>query len=113
MRTLYVLRWGCFCILQRLIGHTSERMRSILGGIIFKTAASLRNTDVECVSFVFRQLEQDMETVIKVLQPGPLGIVKHKFSDAEIHGAKVTIQKALENWQRNSHQERISQADLK
>ncbi|KAL4190988.1 hypothetical protein AMTRI_Chr07g78580 [Amborella trichopoda] len=101
MRTLYVLRWGCFCILQRLIGHTSERMRSILGGIIFKTAASLR------------QLEQDMETVIKVLQPGPLGIVKHKFSDAEIHGAKVTIQKALENWQRNSHQERISQADLK
>ncbi|KAK5774358.1 hypothetical protein PVK06_042213 [Gossypium arboreum] len=36
------------------------------------------------------QLEQEMETVIKVLQPGPLGIIEHKFSAEEIREANAT-----------------------
>ncbi|XP_051151199.1 uncharacterized protein LOC127265452 [Andrographis paniculata] len=48
----------------------------------------------------FRQLEQDMETVVKVLQPGPLGIIQHKFTPEEIKMANATVAKAVENWQR-------------
>ncbi|XAR58468.1 hypothetical protein NMG60_11013870 [Bertholletia excelsa] len=53
-------------------------------------------------SRLFRQLEQEMETVIKVLQPGPLGIVEHKFSAEEIREAKSTAKRAIENWRRNA-----------
>ncbi|XP_077218949.1 zinc metalloproteinase aureolysin [Tasmannia lanceolata] len=53
------------------------------------------------LSKLFRQLEQDMETVIKVLQPGPLGIIEHKFSAAEVREAKATVVRAVENWKRN------------
>ncbi|RRT61350.1 hypothetical protein B296_00041755, partial [Ensete ventricosum] len=49
-----------------------------------------------------RQLEQDLETVITVLQPGPLGIIEHKFSAAEVQEAKAVVQRAVENWRRNS-----------
>ncbi|GKV12079.1 hypothetical protein SLEP1_g23279 [Rubroshorea leprosula] len=45
-----------------------------------------------------RQLEQEMETVIRVLQPGPLGIIKHKFSGEEIREANATVRRAVENW---------------
>ncbi|KAK6937430.1 hypothetical protein RJ641_030938 [Dillenia turbinata] len=48
------------------------------------------------------QLEQEMETVINVLQPGPLGIIEHKFSAEEIHEAQMTVKKAVENWRRNA-----------
>ncbi|GFY98738.1 hypothetical protein Acr_13g0001390 [Actinidia rufa] len=48
-----------------------------------------------------RQLEQEMETVVKVLQPGPLGIVEHKFSAEEIREANATVKRAVENWRRN------------
>ncbi|TYG88281.1 hypothetical protein ES288_A12G009400v1 [Gossypium darwinii] len=51
---------------------------------------------------LFRQLEQEMETVIKVLQPGPLGIIEHKFSAEEIREANATVRKAVENWRRNA-----------
>lgn len=44
-----------------------------------------------------------METVIKVLQPGPLGIVEHKFSVDEIREANATVQRAVMNWQRNAN----------
>ncbi|XP_043720226.1 uncharacterized protein LOC122667843 [Telopea speciosissima] len=54
----------------------------------------------------FRQLEQEMETVIKVLQPGPLGIVEHKFSAEEIHKAKAIVERAVENWRRNATMEK-------
>ncbi|KAL6978424.1 hypothetical protein U1Q18_020091 [Sarracenia purpurea var. burkii] len=54
---------------------------------------------------LFRQLEQEMETVIKVLQPGPLGIVEHKFSSEEIHEANDTVKRAVENWRRNANLE--------
>ncbi|KAF8392560.1 hypothetical protein HHK36_022905 [Tetracentron sinense] len=57
---------------------------------------------------VLRQLEQEMETVIKVLQPGPLGIIEHKFSAIEIHEAKATVDRALENWERNANLEKRS-----
>ncbi|PPR98076.1 hypothetical protein GOBAR_AA22583 [Gossypium barbadense] len=43
-----------------------------------------------------------METVIKVLQPGPLGIIEHKFSAEEIREANATVRKAVENWRRNA-----------
>ncbi|KAB2605191.1 hypothetical protein D8674_004908 [Pyrus ussuriensis x Pyrus communis] len=53
-------------------------------------------------SRIFRQLEREMETVVKVLQPGPLGIIEHKFSAEEIRKANATVQRAVENWRRNA-----------
>nr|CAB3461677.1 unnamed protein product [Digitaria exilis] len=47
------------------------------------------------------QVEQDVETVIHVLQPGPIGIVEHKFTDVEILEARTTVKRAVDNWQRN------------
>ncbi|KAK3041460.1 hypothetical protein RJ639_000437 [Escallonia herrerae] len=55
-----------------------------------------------------RQLEQEMETVVKVLQPGPLGIIEHKFSAEEIHNAHSTVKTAVENWRRNASTEQRS-----
>uniref|UniRef100_M8BIQ4 Uncharacterized protein n=1 Tax=Aegilops tauschii TaxID=37682 RepID=M8BIQ4_AEGTA len=52
------------------------------------------------------QVERDVETVINVLQPGPIGIVEHKFTDAEIREAQVTVRSAVEKWRRNSALER-------
>ncbi|KAK9055811.1 hypothetical protein SSX86_026896 [Deinandra increscens subsp. villosa] len=54
----------------------------------------------------FRQVEQEMETVVKVFQPGPLGIVEHKFSAEEIEKANATVKRAVENWKRNAIIER-------
>ncbi|KAL2345385.1 hypothetical protein Fmac_006670 [Flemingia macrophylla] len=53
-------------------------------------------------SALIRQVEQEMETVIKVLQPGPLGIVEHKFSADEIRKANATVSKAVSNWRTNA-----------
>ncbi|KAF8080555.1 hypothetical protein N665_0935s0014 [Sinapis alba] len=50
----------------------------------------------------FRQLEKEAETVINVLQPGPLGIIEHKFTAQEIRQAQATVCKAVENWPRHS-----------
>nr|GEU69542.1 Gag-Pol polyprotein [Tanacetum cinerariifolium] len=41
------------------------------------------------------QAEQEMETVVKVLQPGPLGIIEHKFSAEEIEKANATVKRAV------------------
>ncbi|GLT42511.1 hypothetical protein SLA2020_165060 [Shorea laevis] len=57
---------------------------------------------------IFRQLEQEMETVIRVLQPGPLGITEHKFSDEEIREANATVRRAVENWRRNANLEQMN-----
>ncbi|KAF5732691.1 hypothetical protein HS088_TW17G00221 [Tripterygium wilfordii] len=51
---------------------------------------------------IFRQLEQEMETVVRVLQPGPLGIIEHKFSAEEIREANATVRRAVENWKRTA-----------
>ncbi|XP_074365221.1 uncharacterized protein LOC141706332 [Apium graveolens] len=59
-------------------------------------------------SAIFRQLEQQLETVVKVLKPGPLGITEHKFSAEEIEKANATVKRAVENWQRNAVMERKS-----
>lgn len=59
-------------------------------------------------SGLFRQLEQQMETVVKVLKPGPLGITEHKFSAEEIDKANATVKRAVENWRRNADMERKS-----
>jgi chaperonin GroES len=53
-----------------------------------------------------RQVEQGVETVIHVLQPGPVGIVEHKFTDAEILEARAILKKAVDNWRTNSTLER-------
>lgn len=37
----------------------------------------------------YRQIEREMEAVIWVLQPGPLGIVEHKFSAEEVNEASA------------------------
>ncbi|KAJ0979747.1 hypothetical protein J5N97_015221 [Dioscorea zingiberensis] len=57
-----------------------------------------------------RQLEHDVETVINVLQPGPLGIVEHKFSAVEVQAAKDTVHKAVDTWRKNAVLERDTQA---
>lgn len=54
-------------------------------------------------SGLLRNLENDMETVVKVLQPGPLGIIEHKFSAEEIHKANATVRRAVNNWRRNAN----------
>lgn len=53
----------------------------------------------------YRQLEKEAETVINVLQPGPLGIIEHKFSAQEIREAKATVSRAVDNWRRQSQLE--------
>ncbi|XP_078158498.1 zinc metalloproteinase aureolysin [Carex rostrata] len=50
---------------------------------------------------VVRQLEQDVETVIDVLRPGPLGIIEHKFTVQEVKEAESIVEKAVANWKRN------------
>ncbi|GFZ13708.1 hypothetical protein Acr_23g0020930 [Actinidia rufa] len=50
-------------------------------------------------------LEQEMETVVKVLQPGPLGIVEHKFSAEEIREANATVKRAVDAWRRKANLE--------
>ncbi|KAJ4832112.1 hypothetical protein Tsubulata_028059 [Turnera subulata] len=54
-------------------------------------------------SRLFRQVEQEMETVIKVLQPGPVGIIEHKFSPQEIRDANATVLRAVQTWKTNSY----------
>lgn len=49
-----------------------------------------------------------METVVKVLQPGPLGIVQHKFTVEEINRANATVERAVENWRRTAYIEQNS-----
>ncbi|XP_010326605.2 uncharacterized protein [Solanum lycopersicum] len=68
--------------------------------------STLRN--VLPFSRLFRQLELDMETVVKVLQPGPLGIVEHKFSAEEIQKASDTVKHAVSNWRRQANIEKHS-----
>lgn len=43
-----------------------------------------------------------MGTLVKVLQPGPLGIIEQKFSVEEIYEAKATVDRAVDNWQQNA-----------
>ncbi|KNA07438.1 hypothetical protein SOVF_171890 [Spinacia oleracea] len=57
-------------------------------------------------SGILRKLEQDVETVIRVLQPGPVGIVEHKFTDKEIHEANAMVRRAVVNWQRRAKLEK-------
>ena len=61
---------------------------------------------ITCAKFIFyiffyRQLEQDVETVIDVLRPGPLGIIEHKFTVQEVKEAESIVEKAVANWKRN------------
>lgn len=59
-------------------------------------------------SRLVRQLEQEMETVVKVLQPGPLGIVEHNFSAAEMRQANAIVRTAVDNWRSNANLEKRS-----
>ncbi|RID64797.1 hypothetical protein BRARA_D00045 [Brassica rapa] len=54
-------------------------------------------------SALLRQLEKEAETVISVLQPGPLGIIEHKFTPQEIRQAKATVYRSVDNWRRHSN----------
>jgi chaperonin GroES len=45
-----------------------------------------------------------VEKVVEVLKPGPLGIKEHKYSDAELQAARTVADKARENWSRISKQ---------
>ncbi|XP_074268337.1 uncharacterized protein LOC141591783 [Silene latifolia] len=59
-------------------------------------------------SGIFRKLEQDMETVIRVLQPGHVGIIEHKFTNEEIREADAAVKRAVENWKRRMLLEKSS-----
>lgn len=48
-----------------------------------------------------------METVVRVLQPGPLGIIEHKFSAEEMRRAQSTVCEAVNNWRRNTSIEQM------
>ena len=52
-----------------------------------------------------------METVVNVLQPGPLGIIEHKFSAAEVNEAKLSVDHAVSTWQKNSALEKLSRKE--
>ncbi|XP_020573486.1 uncharacterized protein LOC110019937 isoform X2 [Phalaenopsis equestris] len=54
------------------------------------------------LSKLLRQLEHDVETVINVMQPGPLGIIEHRFSAEEVRKAKATAERAVNNWKMNA-----------
>ncbi|KAL3827860.1 hypothetical protein ACJIZ3_016662 [Penstemon smallii] len=56
----------------------------------------------------FRKLDQDMGTVVKVLQPGPLGIIEHKFIAEAIYTVNSTVNRAVHNWRRNAYIEQKS-----
>lgn len=47
-----------------------------------------------------------METVVKVLQPGPLGIIEHKFTAEEIQEANAAAKQAVQNWRRSAKLEK-------
>ncbi|KZV54347.1 Mitochondrial transcription termination factor family protein [Dorcoceras hygrometricum] len=72
---------------------------------IFEILQSLKEERCSRRFMLKRQLEQDMETVVKVLQPGPLGIIEHKFTAEEINKAKSIVNQAVENWQRYAYVE--------
>ncbi|KAK3194001.1 hypothetical protein Dsin_025311 [Dipteronia sinensis] len=75
-----------------------------------KTTPYVRNKNDAISNFESRlspvacslQLESEMETVVKILQPGPLGIIEHKFCTEEVHQANATVLRAVENWRRNA-----------
>ncbi|XP_034228397.1 uncharacterized protein LOC117637579 isoform X1 [Prunus dulcis] len=70
---------------------------------VFEVGESERERDEQVIAlFQALQLEQEMETVVKVLQPGPLGIIEHKFSAEEIRKANATVQRAVETWRQNA-----------
>ncbi|KAL3517476.1 hypothetical protein ACH5RR_020065 [Cinchona calisaya] len=88
--------------LKSELGGFDGLRRSRMAFSIKRVANSLPFPDL------FRKLEQDMETVVKVLQPGPLGIIEHKFSAEEIRKANATVKMAVENWRRNAQVEQHS-----
>lgn len=52
------------------------------------------------INLICSNLERELETVINVLQPGPLGTVEHKFSDSELDNAKATVARAVASWRK-------------
>jgi chaperonin GroES len=73
------------------------RTRGMIGQLFSMSADALR------------QLERDVETVINVLQPGPLGIVEHKYTNKEIVDAKTSTEKAIESWRQASLKRKMTQ----
>ncbi|KAA0068040.1 Zinc metalloproteinase aureolysin [Cucumis melo var. makuwa] len=66
------------------------------GVVILSTLVSTASYHrVTCWNSNRGQLEQEMETVIRVLQPGPLGIIEHKFSAEEMRRAQSTVREAI------------------
>lgn len=73
------------------------RTKGLIGQLISKSADA------------FRQLERDVETVVNVLQPGPLGIVEHKYTNKEIVDAQASTEKAIESWRQASLKRKMTQ----
>uniref|UniRef100_A0A803L9N6 ATP-dependent DNA helicase n=1 Tax=Chenopodium quinoa TaxID=63459 RepID=A0A803L9N6_CHEQI len=68
----------------------------------FASTVKINPSNLEAQLLRDWKLEQDVETVIRVLQPGPVGIVEHKFTDKEIHDANAMVINAVKNWQRRA-----------
>ncbi|CAA7388600.1 unnamed protein product [Spirodela intermedia] len=58
------------------------------------------------------RMEQDVETVINVLRPGPLGIIEHKFSATEVHEAKAAVDRAVLSWRQSTALEKWSSNEM-
>ncbi|KAK4843025.1 hypothetical protein QYF36_002963 [Acer negundo] len=89
-----VASYLCCAILRLLKKSPSTFLKGIPS--IINTFSDLQTTKFGVLP------DFEMETVVKTLQPGPLGIVEHKFSAEEIHQANATVLRAVENWRRNA-----------
>ncbi|KAL9332229.1 hypothetical protein ACSQ67_001839 [Phaseolus vulgaris] len=79
--TPYQSKQSWIWILLRLLVQCDDDCEVVYGGVSKLAALFRANT---------------------VLQPGPLGIIEHKFSADEIRKANATVSKAVINWRRNA-----------
>lgn len=104
------MAWTRFCIMALETAETVGanclcKMLICAVEILLYVSVQVYFYRIPCCLSWNRRLEQEMETVIKVLQPGPLGIVEHKFSAEEIREADATVRRAVSNWRRNANLE--------
>lgn len=97
------------------MGHRLVLDQSVCDSKVFFAQMSfsfLRPPTILRFPQIFKQLEKDVETVIDVLQPGPLGIIVHKFSAVEVQEAEATVKRAVANWRRNAALEGLGRVGI-
>lgn len=105
-----LMAWPLFCIMAlktagKVGANFLPKMWSCAVEILLYVSVQVYSYRILCCFLWNRQFEQELETVVKVLQPGPLGIVEHKFSAEEVREANATVCRAVSNWRRNANLE--------